>query len=149
VKRVEGASGCGAQVGFELGECHFDRVQIGRILREEQDSRAACADRRLGGVGALVDGKIVENDNVAGLQYRRELGFDIAVERVAIHRTREHPRGGEALVTLGCDEGLRAAAAERRLHVQPPTAQGAPTQARHSCRDRGLIEEHQPAEPLA
>ena len=46
-------------------------------------------------LGAFVYGKVVENDDVAGLQRRSELGFDVAVEGVAIHRARKHPGRGQ------------------------------------------------------
>ena len=35
-KGVEGSGRGLAQVGFELGEGHLDRVQVGGVLRQEQ-----------------------------------------------------------------------------------------------------------------
>ena len=49
---------------FELGEDLLDRVEIGAIGREKEESCASGPDRGANGL-ALVAAEIVENDNVA------------------------------------------------------------------------------------
>ena len=63
----------------EFGEGHLDRVQVGAIGGQEQEPGADPL-QTLGCPGALVDGEVVENDDVAALERGRELGFDINVE---------------------------------------------------------------------
>lgn len=76
---VVGPGGGPSDQGFELGEGHFYGVEIGTVGRQEEKP---CANRTHGicGRGAFVGGQVVENDHVAGLQGRDELGLDIELE---------------------------------------------------------------------
>lgn len=47
-------------MGFELGERHFDRIEIGTIGRQEEEPCAALPEDGLG-FGALVAGEVVED----------------------------------------------------------------------------------------
>src|SRR3954462_12952128 len=141
-ERLERARSRAAQERFDLGERHLDGVQIGRVLREEQEPGAPRLER-LCGAGALVDREIVRDHDVAGPKGRGELGLDIGVERRAIHGAIHHPRGGEPVTPECSDEGLSAPAAERRRSAQALSATAAPAQPRHLGVDRGLVDEHQ------
>ena len=46
------------------GEGHLDRVEVGTVGRQEQE-QGALVLQHLGGFCALVDGEIVEDDDVA------------------------------------------------------------------------------------
>src|SRR3954470_9343528 len=59
-ERLERARGRAAQMRFELGKRHLDGVQIGRVLRQEQEPGAPRLER-LCGAGALVDREIVRD----------------------------------------------------------------------------------------
>jgi hypothetical protein len=64
---------CGvAQVVLELGEERLDRVEVGRVLRQEQEFGASGPDG-LPNNYALVAAEIVHDDDVAGLQRRSSL----------------------------------------------------------------------------
>ncbi len=39
----------------------------------------------------------VENDDVAGAERRRELGFDISLENVPVHRRVDDPRSAQSI----------------------------------------------------
>ena len=59
--------------------------------------------------------QVVEDDHIAGTQGRHQLGFDIEVEHFPVHRSIDHPRGIEAVMAQGTDEGLGAPMPERRV----------------------------------
>ena len=112
-------------MGLELGEGHLDRIEVGRVLGKEQKPGAAIA-QGLGGAGALVDGEIVQDHDVAALERRRELALDVEVEGVAIHRAIDHPGRDEPVAAQAGDEGLRVPTAERRFGAEPLAAKERP-----------------------
>ena len=76
----------------------IDRVQIGRVLGQEQHPRAFGLHGGLG-FGALVDREIVEDDDIAGRKRWGELGLDVDVEGLPVHCAGDHPWGGQGIVT--------------------------------------------------
>ena len=52
-------------VRFELGERHFDRVEIGTIWRQEQEPASGSAQCFFC-LGILVGGEVVQNDDGSG-----------------------------------------------------------------------------------
>ena len=74
-----------AQMRLELGECHFDRVEIGAVGRQEQEPCAPGSDGLLGH-RAFMGGEVVENDDVALFERRGKLRRDIGLEDAAVHR---------------------------------------------------------------
>ena len=77
---------------------HLDRVQVGGVLRQEQHPCASGAHGGFG-FGTFVDGQAVEDDDISGPKRWGELGLDVDVEGVAIHRAGDHPWRAEAAVT--------------------------------------------------
>ena len=144
---VDGSCACLAQMGLEFGEGHFDGIEIGAVGREEEEPGAACFEDGLG-LFAFVGWQIVEDDHVAWPQCRGELGLDIGLEDLAVHRTIDHPGRSQAIVAQGGDEGLCAPMAERRLHLQPFATPRPPAQPGHLGSRAGFIDEHQPLGPL-
>ena len=72
-----------SQQGLELGEDLFNGVEVGGVFRQEHQAGADIPDRlahRLSFVGA----EIVEDDDVARLQGRREELLDIGAEALAV-----------------------------------------------------------------
>ena len=102
-------------MSLELGEGHFDRIEIGAVGRQEQEPAAVCLEqsRRL---LALVGGQVVEDDDGSGLQFRDQDLLDVSVKGVAIHRARDHPWRDDAVAGQARDQGL----------VPPPPERGAP-----------------------
>ena len=76
---LDGAGADAPEMGLELGKGHFDRIEVWAVGRQEEEPGAALLEDRLG-LFALVAGEVVEDDHVARLQRRRELGLDIGVE---------------------------------------------------------------------
>lgn len=68
-ERVEGSSRRAPEMGLELCEGHLDRIEVGAVGRQEQEPGAPVCEAS-GRVGALVDGEIVEDDDIALRQGR-------------------------------------------------------------------------------
>lgn len=111
---VEGPRGLLSQQRLELGEGHLDRVEIGGIGWQEQKPGAPLA-HQLGGALALVEADIVEDDDIARLQFGRQLRLDIAFEYLAVHRALDDPGRDQAMAAQAGDEGLGAPMSERRM----------------------------------
>jgi hypothetical protein len=129
-------------VGFELGEGHFNRIEIGTVGREEEKPGAPLPEDGLG-FGALVAGEVVEDHHVALAQGGSELGLDIGVEGLAVDRMIDHPRRGQAIAAQASNEGLGGPVSERRIGLQPGAAARPLAQAGHLCRRARLVEEDQ------
>ena len=119
-------------------------ISIGGVGREEEEQGASLAQDR-GGRGALVDGEVVEDDNVAGAQGGDELGLQPGLECGAVHRPVEHPGGDKAIVAPAGDEGLGARVAEGGLALHPLSEPGAAARARHVGLGAAFVHEDQPA----
>ena len=70
---------------------------------------------------AFVNRKIVEDDDVTGVECGRELCSDIGIERDAVHGVLNDPGRGQAVTPQGGNEGLRSPMSERCVHVQSLT----------------------------
>mgnify|MGYP002808896300 CR=1 FL=1 len=77
---------------LEFGEDLFDRVEIGAVGRQEQQSCADAADR-LAHFAALMAAEIVHDNHVAGLEGWQQKLAHIGEESFAVDR-------GEAAVFL-------------------------------------------------
>lgn len=94
-------------------------------------------------------GKIVEDDNIAGIERRRELGFDIGFEDRPVHRRIDDPWRGQPIMPQGCDEGLGSPMTEGCPCSQPLAALRPPAQPGHLRRRRGLVDKDQSMRLLA
>lgn len=127
-ERFVGSRAGSAQVGFELRERHFYRIEIGGVGRQEQEPRATLGKHSFG-LGGIVHLEIVENDDIARRQRRGELRFDIDIKSDAVHGAGNDPRGrqprapqagNERLVgPVSMRDGTRQACAFRRAASEP------------------------------
>ena len=145
---VDGPGADSAQVSLELGEGHFDRIEIGAVGRQEEEPCAAFPEDGLG-FGAFVAGEVVEDDHVTLAQGRSELGLDVGIEGLAVHRVVDHPWRGQAIAAQAGNEGLGGPVSERRIGLQSGAATRPAAQAGHLRRRAGLIEEDQSMAVLA
>ena len=139
---VEGARLGLSEVCFELGEDFLDRVEVGGVGRQEQEPGAPLLEAG-GGPWAFVDGEIVEDDDVALVQGRGELGLDVEIERGPVHGLVDDPGRGQAMAAQAGDEGLRAPVAEGRRGGQSGSLAAATAQAGHLGGEAGLVEENE------
>jgi len=130
-------------VGFNFGEGHFDGVQIRRIRRQKQEPRTNLLEAGFGFL-ALVNAKIVEDDNVVWFECRSKLGFYIGVEDGPVHGAVDDPWRGQSEASLACDEGLCPPVTKRRVRDEPLTALRAATQSHHLGVDGGFIQKNKP-----
>ena len=96
----------------------FSDARIGGIGWQEQEP---CADvfQDRGSFGAAVGGEVVEDHDVALVQGRRKLGFDIEVEEFTVHRPADHPGRVEPVMAQGGDEGLGLPVTEGSVIHEP------------------------------
>lgn len=98
---------------------------------------------------AFMAGQIVEDDNVAFLQRRRELGLDIELEHLFRHWSVNDPRRGQSIASKSSDEGLGFPMSKRRSPFQSLTMKRPAAVPRHLCRGCGFVDKNQPVDMLA
>ncbi len=117
---------------------------------------AGRGERRPDG-GVLVDGQVVEDDDIARAQRRHQDLVDIRLEGRRVDRAVKHRRGGQPVEPQRGDHGMCLPVAARRVIVQAGAARTAAIPAQQIGRDATLIEEDvladiaqgQPVAPLA
>ena len=93
---IDGSRGAFSQEGFELGESVLNGVEVWAVGREESDLGARCLDG-LSGFEIAMSRQIVEDDDIAGFQGRRQNLLGIGSKPAAGHGTVQnhwgcHPR---------------------------------------------------------
>src|SRR5215831_5566095 len=85
---------------FEFGKHLFNRIEIRRIFRQEEQLGAGGTDSGAD-IGALVALKVVEDDHVAGTQGGCENLLDVSQEGTGTDRAIEQPGRLDAIVPQG------------------------------------------------
>lgn len=111
---------------LDLGEGLLDGIEVRRVWRQEPEPCAGCL-YHLPDRGGLVRSKIIHDHDVTRFEHRHELLFDIGAEALAVDRSVEDARCGEAVETQRTQEGQRAPVAVRSkaaqaLAFRPPSA---------------------------
>ena len=139
-----------SQQGFELGEDLLDRIEIGRVFRQEDEASADIADRRPHDL-SLMRAEIVEDHDVARLQCRDEELFEIGAEALAVDRPVEQAGRFDAVLAERGEESRGLPAAMRNLIDETLALRGPAAKPCHVGLRPRLIDEHQPPginEPL-
>ena len=129
-----------AQQGLELGEGHLDRVHVRAVGRQVEDLGAALCDR-LAHAGDLVGGQVVEHDDIATFEGGCENVSDVGSERIAIHRSIEHPWCGHAGQAQPGNEGHGLPVPERYAIAAAFAHRCPAIEPRHLGVHTGLVEE--------
>lgn len=79
---------------FEFRVRHFDRGEVGRVRRQEEQPIALGLQDVLCVCG-LVGRQVIGDHHITRLQPWGQLGLDIEVERGAVHGTIQHPGDAE------------------------------------------------------
>jgi hypothetical protein len=87
-QRLERPGGQPPQVRFKLGEGMLDRVEVGRVGRQEQQPAAYRLDQMADPL-ALVRAQVVQHHYLAGAQVGQQRVGDVGVEDQAVGRTLE------------------------------------------------------------
>jgi hypothetical protein len=114
---------------LHLCEHLLNRIEIGRIGREEREFGAGVADRRADRPGAVAS-QVVEDDDVAWPQCRQQELFDVGAKDRSVDRAIDDARCGQSIEPEGCKKGQRVPAsigckATRRAFLGPQPRIGA------------------------
>jgi hypothetical protein len=136
---IEAAGPGRAEEGFQFREGHFDGVEVGTVRREKPHERAGGLD---GGapVRVLMDGEVVQDDDIAGPQRRDEHLVDVGAKGQRVHRAIEHGGRLQALQAQGGDHRVRLPVPERRVIMEPRAAETAPVPPEQIGRHTTFIE---------
>ena len=100
----------------DLGKGLLDWVEIGGIGRQKPQARSCGLDYVSNDPG-LMTGKIIQDDNVAGLERCDKYLFHIGAEGLPVDWAVKDTRCGQAIATQGGDEGHGVPMAMGRIWV--------------------------------
>ena len=127
---------------LSLAEDRLDRIEIGRVARQEEQLGAGGADQLPDGL-AFVAAEVVHDDDIAGTKRRKEHLLDVEAETLAIDRPLEKPRRLNPIMAQGGQERHCLPAAVRNLGGEPLAARCPPPQGRHIGPGPSLVDEDQ------
>ena len=127
---------------FQLGEQLLDRVEIGRVFRQEEQLGADRADDPADCLAAVA-AEIVDDDEVVGTQCRQQHFLDVEPEAFAIDRTVDQPWRLDTIEPQRGEESHGLPSPMRHLGLQPLAAWRPTAQRRHIGLGPGLVDEHQ------
>ena len=96
------------------------------------------------GLRAAVGCEVVEDHDVALVQGRGQLGFDIEVEELPVHCPADDPRCVQPVVAQGGDESLSFPMAKRGVIHEPRPALGPSGRLGHLRLERRFVDERKP-----
>ena len=127
---------------FDLGECLFDRIEVGRVFRQEPQPCPNRLDGIPDGLGFMRT-EIVGDDDVAGLEGWDQLLADVGAEALAVDRAIEDAGRSEPIAAKRAEEGQGVPAAMRGKAVQPFALWPPAAQRRHVGTDPGFVDKDQ------
>src|SRR5215813_15025418 len=99
---------------LELGKDLLDRVQVGRVFRQEKQLGAGRADQPANGLTS-VTAKIIDDDDVAGTKCGEQHLVEIDLEALAVDRPLDQPWCLDPIMAQRRQEGRGVPAALRDL----------------------------------
>ena len=139
-KRVDGSLFGLAQKGLELRKILLDRIEVGRIGRQEDEPGTLRFDHLANAVD-LVGSEIVHDHDILAPQGWAQTSVDIDAEDLAVHRSVNHERGNDLIAAQAGDECRRLPVAVRHFADHPLADRTPPIGARHIGRGPRLIDE--------
>ena len=134
-ERRHGAGGAFAQCRLQLGECHFDGIEVWRIGGQIAHRGAGGAER-LGDSDNLVGAQIIHEEDVVLVQCRHENLFDIGKERWPIHGAVDDIGRGQTIDAQGGNQGQRLPVAVRHVRDKALATRRTPVVPHHLRGDR-------------
>lgn len=145
----------GAQKRFEFCEDLFDRIEIRTVWRQKSE---VCTSLFDGGTDfrLFVHGEVVQDDNIAGPQRRRQHLLNVGAKTRVVDRPIEDGGCRELVGAQGGDDGLRLPMAARRVVVETRAARTSPVPTQEVSGHAALVDKHivvgvvqrQPVSPL-
>ena len=139
---IEGSCADPSEMGLELGEGHFYRVEIGAVGWQKQKPTPIRLEQRRGLV-AFVGGQVVEDDDGAGLKLGDEDLFDVGIKGVSIHRARDHPRCDDPFAGQARNQGLVSPSPKRGAPLETLAFQAPAMGPGHVCVGAGFVQKDQ------
>ena len=137
---VETARSRSAKEGLQLCKRELDRVEVWTVRRQEFEPGAARFDRG-SDLGLLVRREIVEHDDIARRERRREDLLHVGEEGRVIDGPVEDGRRVEAIDSKRGDHRLGLPMTARRVIAEPRAARTSPIAPQQIRRDPALVEE--------
>mgnify|MGYP006915179076 CR=1 FL=1 len=128
--------------GFELGEHHFDGVEVWRVGREIADGGADPFDGFAHG-GVLMATEIVGNDDISCVQGGTEALAHVDQERFFVHGAIEHHRRGHGPHAQPGDEGGGVPVSARYAGLAALAFRRTTMQTRHVRRRARFVDKHE------
>ena len=139
---ADGSQRLGAEQCFEFGESLFDRVEVGTVGRQIEQTCAGTLDR-LANAGDLVRAEPVHDHDIAAAQRGSQHLLDIGEEGLAVDRPIEHARSNQAGAAQTGDEGRGIPVPVRHSINQPMTHLCPAVKPGHIGLGPGLVDEDQ------
>lgn len=136
---IEAARTRRAEERFQFGERELDRIEIGTVGRQELEARATLFDGRLH-FRLFVRREIIQDDDIARAERRREHLFDIREERRVINRPIKHRRRVEAVEPQRHDDRVRLPVTAGRVIAEARAPWAAPVAAQQVRRHAALVQ---------
>ena len=141
-KGLPGSLACLSEALLELSKDHFDGVKVRAVGWQKQQVCAALPDQGFDPF-ALVAGKVVQNDNIAGPERRGQDLSDVLSEDRPVHRLANDKRRNQSLACQSGKEGGGMAMPGRGVADNPLTLGRAAMVPGHVGGRGGLIKEDQ------
>ena len=138
----DGSLGGLPQEGFELGEDLFDRVQVWRVGRQEEEPGAGLTDCATDSL-AFVATEIVHDDDIARFQGWNEYLIDVSQKAPAIDRSIDHAGSIDPVRPQCRQESKRVPLAKWCLGKQAFAPLAPAMKASHIGLGPGLVDEDQ------
>jgi hypothetical protein len=110
---------------LQFGERLFDGIEVGTVGRQEPDKRADGFDRRAD-LWLFMHHQVIEDDDVAGAECRRQDLFDVGEEAHVVDRVIKDGRGAESLDRQRGDHRRRLPMTTGGVVVQTSASRTAP-----------------------
>jgi hypothetical protein len=136
---IEGPRSVRAEERLQFGERLFDRVEVGTVGRQEPDRRADGFNRRADR-WLFMYHQVIEDDDVAGAECRRQDLFDVREEADIVDRAIKDGRGTESLDRQRGDHRRRLPMTTGGVVVQPRAARTAPVAPQQIRGDAALVQ---------
>ena len=127
---------------LELGKCHFDRIEIGRIGRQVAEFGTGSLDHASDAID-LMGRQVIHHDDISGPEFRHEAALDIGQEDISVGRAVDHEGSDQAARAEPGNEGGRLPVSKGHSPDNPGPLGAAPTRSRHIGRGSRLVDEDQ------
>jgi hypothetical protein len=136
---IESPRSVSAEERLQFGERLFDGIEVGTVGRQEPDRRTDGFNRHAD-FGLFMHHQVIEDDDVAGAECRRQDLFDVGEETHIVDRAIKHGRGAESFDRQRGDHRRRVPMTTGGVVVQPRASRTAPVAPQQIRGDAALVQ---------